>query len=105
MQKGVVALIVAAGLMLSAHRPLSKGELDTARVILESKVQAVEKKIERLSQQVQMLNKKVEMLDRRLAAIQKHFNIELSPQVPEEAISLESEQQISTELSSAGGGS
>jgi len=91
MQKGVAVLIAAAGLMLSSHRPLTKVELDTARVRLEYKVEAVDAKIDRLSQQVQMLNQKMEMLDRRLVALQKHFNIELSLQVPKETVTLESE--------------
>ncbi len=91
MLKGVAVLIVATGLMVSSHRPLTKGELDTARVRLEYKVEAVDDKIDRLNQQVQMLNKKIEMLDRRLAALQKHFNIELSPQISEETVTLKSE--------------
>jgi chaperonin cofactor prefoldin len=90
MFKGVAVLIVATGLMVSSHRPLTKGQLDVARVRLESKVEAVDNKIDGLSRQVRMLNKKIEMLDRRLAALQEHFNIELSPQEPEDTISLES---------------
>jgi chaperonin cofactor prefoldin len=90
MLKGVAVLIVAAGLMVSSHRPLTKGQLDVARVRLESKVEAVDNKIDGLSRQVRMLNKKIEMLDRRMAALQEHFNIELSPQEPEDTISLES---------------
>jgi outer membrane murein-binding lipoprotein Lpp len=90
MLKGVAVLVLAAGLTVSSHKPLTKTELDTARVRLEYKVGAVEDKIDRLSQQVQRLATKIDMLDRRLAAVQKHFNIELAPQEPDEAISLES---------------
>ncbi|OHB59803.1 MAG: hypothetical protein A2173_00900 [Planctomycetes bacterium RBG_13_44_8b] len=88
MQKGLAVLILAAGLTLSSHKPLTKTELDTARVRLEYKVEAVEDKIDRLNQQVQMLTRKIDILDRRLAAVQKHFNIELSPQEPDETVSL-----------------
>lgn len=96
MYKGVAALIVAVGLMLSTNKPSTKSELDTARVRLEYKVEAVEKKIDNLTQQAQLLNKRMEMLDRRLAALQKHFNIELSPQVdepqaPQETVTKKSE--------------
>jgi peptidoglycan hydrolase CwlO-like protein len=91
MLKGLAVLILATGLTLSSHRPLTKTELDTARVRLEYKVEAVENKIDKLNQEVQMLTRKIELLDRRLAAIQKHFNIELSPQEPEETVSLGTE--------------
>jgi len=107
MLKGVAVLFVTAGLLLSSHRPLTKGELNVTRVRLESKVEAVDNKIDRLSRQVQMLNKKIGMLDRRLAALQKHFNIELSPQLPEameETLPLESELRITGTASPTRGG-
>jgi uncharacterized coiled-coil protein SlyX len=107
MLKGVAVLIVATGLMVSSHRPLTKGELDVTRVRLESKVEVVDNKIDGLSRQVQMLNKKIEMLDRRLAALQEHFNIELSPQEPEaveETLPSESELRITGAASPTRGG-
>jgi len=67
-----------AGLMLFIHRPLTKSELNTVRMRLQVKIEAVEKKIDRLSQQVQMLNVKIDRLDQRFAALEKHFNIEQS---------------------------
>jgi hypothetical protein len=38
MLKGVAVLIVATGLMVSSHRPLTKSELETTRIILHHKI-------------------------------------------------------------------
>ncbi len=75
MQKGAVFLITMAGVMLFIHRPLTKGELDTVRMRLQVKIEAVEKKIDKLSRQVQTLNEKMDRLDRRFAVLEKHFDI------------------------------
>jgi len=75
MQKGAAVLITMAGVMLFTHRPLTKGELDTIRMRLQVKIEAVEKKIDRLSQQVQTLNEKMDRLDRRFAGLEKYFDV------------------------------
>jgi peptidoglycan hydrolase CwlO-like protein len=107
MLKGVAVLIVATGLMVSSHRPLTKSELETTRIRLQHKIEAVEKKIDRLSRQLQMLDNKMVRLNHGLEALQKHFNIELSPQEPEaveETLPLESELRITGAASPARGG-
>ena len=75
MQKGAAVLITMAGVMLFIPRSLTKGELDTIRMRLQVKIEAVEKKIDRLSQQVQTLNEKMDRLDRRFAGLEKYFDI------------------------------
>ncbi|MFQ6034555.1 MAG: hypothetical protein ACE5NM_01750 [Sedimentisphaerales bacterium] len=75
MQRGAVVLITMAGIMLFIHRPLTKGELDTIRVRLQVKIEAVEKKIDKLSRQVQTLNEKMDRLDRRFTVLQEYFDV------------------------------
>ncbi len=75
MRKEAAVLVAVAGLMLFIHRPLTKSELNTVRMRLQVKIEAVEKKIDRLSQQVQTLDVKIDRIDRRFAALEKHFNI------------------------------
>ena len=75
MQKPAVVLITLAGIMLFIHRPLTKSELDTIRMKLQLKIEAVEKKIDKLSQQVQVLTDKIDRLDRRFAALRKYIDI------------------------------
>jgi len=74
MQKAAV-LITMAGVMLFVHRPLTKSELDTVRMRLQIKIEAVDEKIDKLSQQVQMLIEKMDRLDRRFAGLEKCFNV------------------------------
>lgn len=76
MRKEAVVLAAVAGVMLFIHKPLTISELDTIRMKLQIKIEAVEKKIDKLSQQVQTLNEKISMLDHRFAGMEKHFNIE-----------------------------
>jgi len=107
MLKGVAVLFVTAGLLLSSHRPLTKGELNVTRVRLESKVEAVDNKIDRLSRQLQILDNKMDRLNRGLEALQKHFNIELSPesqQAIEQTIPMESRLRITGAASPTGSG-
>ena len=75
MQKAAAVLITMAGVMLFVQRPLTKGELDTIRMRLQVKIEAVEKKIDKLSQQVQTLNEKMDRLDRRFAGLEKYFDV------------------------------
>ena len=75
MQKGAAVLIAMAGVILFIHRPLTKGELDTIRMRLQVKIEAVEKKIDKLSQQVQTLNEKMDKLDRRFAVLEKYLDV------------------------------
>ena len=76
MRKEAVVLVAVAGVMLFIHKPLTVSELNTVRMRLQVKIEAVEKKIDKLSQQVQTLNEKIGRLDHRFAAMEKHFNIE-----------------------------
>jgi len=70
MQKAAV-LMTMAGVMLFVQRPLTKSELDTVRMKLQIKIEAVDEKIDKLSQQVQTLNEKMDRLDRRFATLEK----------------------------------
>jgi len=76
MRKEAVVLVAVAGVMLFVRRPLTISELNTVRMRLQVKIEAVEKKIDKLSRQVQTLNEKIDRLDHRFAAMEKHFNIE-----------------------------
>jgi len=75
MQKAAAVLITMAGVMLFVQRPLTKSELDTVRMKLQIKIEAVDEKIDKLSQQVQTLNEKMDRLDRRFAGLEKYFDV------------------------------
>jgi len=74
MQKAAV-LITMAGVMLFVYRPLTKSELDTVRMKLQIKIEAVDEKIDKLSQQVQTLIEKMDRLDRRFVALEKSLAV------------------------------
>lgn len=71
MVKGIAVIFTVAGALLLVERPLTKTELDTARVRLQVTIEAVDKKVDRLSQQVQILNEKIDKLNRGVTALEK----------------------------------
>lgn len=73
MVKGVAVILTLAGALLLVERPLTKTELDTARVRLQVTIEAVDKKVDRLNQQVQILNEKIDKLNRGVTALEKNL--------------------------------
>jgi septal ring factor EnvC (AmiA/AmiB activator) len=107
MVKGLIVCFTLAGTLLLAQKPLTKTELDTARVRLQATIEAVDKKIDRLNQQMQILNDKMDRLGRLVAELEesiiKEESKDLSDACPPLRDSQESAEPTDKSISSQQG--